>query len=91
MALPAAVTDPASSAGTSARAERRICRKLAYIGTASATVAGPSRNCTYCAPWKYTWYGVPVTSSRQTIRPMAISIGLASVCPPSHALIAIAA
>ncbi len=52
MALAAVVTDPASSAGTRAGADRLICAQLSCIGTASATVAGPSRKCTYCAPWK---------------------------------------
>ena len=28
-----------------------------YSGTASATVAVPSRKCTNCAPSKYVWYG----------------------------------
>ena len=49
----AATTDPAKIAGRIAGAARRIRARLAYIGIASATVAGPSRNWTYCPPWKY--------------------------------------
>ena len=43
IALPAAVTAPARMAGRMAKALRLMLASAAYIGTAKATVAGPSR------------------------------------------------
>ena len=86
MALAAATREPARIDGTMAGAARRMRPRLACIGTASATVAGPSRNCTYWPPWKYAAYGVWVSSSSAASRTMQMSIGLASTWPRKRAL-----
>ena len=51
-AVPMAVIDPATSAAHIGRRLRRTAARLRQSGTASATVAGPSRKCTNCAPSK---------------------------------------
>ena len=52
-----------------------VCRKS---GTAMATIAGPSRKCTNCAPSKYRLYDVPVAVRTTTTSTMASRVGLNS-------------
>ena len=47
-----AVNDPATQAATIGASSRRTSPAFAASGTASATVAGPSRKWTNCAPSK---------------------------------------
>jgi len=49
----AAVAEPAMMLASTAKADRRTLSNCRYSGMASATVAGPSRKCTNCAPSKY--------------------------------------
>ena len=51
-AEPMAVSEPARSAATIGRKLRRTATRLRQSGRPSATVAGPSRKCTNCAPSK---------------------------------------
>ena len=51
-AVPTAVSEPATRARAIGTAERRTRSQFSTSGMASATVAGPSRKWTNCAPSK---------------------------------------
>ena len=67
-----AVTTPAVRPSVNGIHRRFSLARWSYSGSASATVAGPSRKCTNCAPSKYVAYGVRVTVSSSTSSTTAI-------------------
>jgi hypothetical protein len=54
------------------------------MGTASATVAVPSRKCTNCAPSKYAGYGMPIAMMASATSVIAIATGFARGLRPTR-------